>query len=272
MPENEFIEEVEVPVDPDANDDTIEVEDTFDTDVNVDADVPENVVVKEYLSDITIGDVETLDYGEDAYVTNSGTADHPVLDFGLPRGASGTIWGQLDGTLSDQTDLQNALDAISTSVSGKADLASPALTGTPTAPTAIADTNTNQIATTAFVKNAISALETSLKAYVLQKVNKMLGRIDFSNPVLSILGTSTASGHVASYTCPSDGYIFVTAATGSGGRLIINDVYISPKLNAPSTSVSGITSIDFVPVSTGDVIKCSGNTVSIVFFPQKIEA
>lgn len=36
-----------------------------------------------------------------------------------------------------------------------APLASPALTGTPTAPTAAAGTNTTQIATTAFVKNAI---------------------------------------------------------------------------------------------------------------------
>lgn len=37
----------------------------------------------------------------------------------------------------------------------RAPLASPALTGTPTAPTAAAGTNTTQIATTAFVKNAV---------------------------------------------------------------------------------------------------------------------
>lgn len=40
--------------------------------------------------------------------------------------------------------LQNALNA-------KAPLASPALTGTPTAPTAASGTNTTQVATTAFV-------------------------------------------------------------------------------------------------------------------------
>ena len=38
----------------------------------------------------------------------------------------------------------------------KADIASPAFTGTPTAPTATAGTNTTQIATTAFVATAIS--------------------------------------------------------------------------------------------------------------------
>ena len=43
-------------------------------------------------------------------------------------------------------------------ISGKANLASPALTGTPTAPTATAGTNTTQIATTAFVTGAISSV------------------------------------------------------------------------------------------------------------------
>ena len=42
-------------------------------------------------------------------------------------------------------------------ISGKAPLASPALTGTPTAPTAADGTNTTQIATTAFVMNAFKA-------------------------------------------------------------------------------------------------------------------
>lgn len=44
---------------------------------------------------------------------------------------------------------------IDTALSGKAPLASPALTGTPTAPTAASGTNTDQIATTAFVKDAV---------------------------------------------------------------------------------------------------------------------
>lgn len=53
-------------------------------------------------------------------------------------------------TIAQVTDLQTTLD-------GKAPLASPALTGTPTAPTADAGTNTTQIATTAFVKAAIDS-------------------------------------------------------------------------------------------------------------------
>jgi hypothetical protein len=53
--------------------------------------------------------------------------------------------------ISEVTGLQAALDA-------KAALASPALTGTPTGPTAVAGANTTQLATTAFVAVAIGAL------------------------------------------------------------------------------------------------------------------
>lgn len=53
--------------------------------------------------------------------------------------------------VSDVTGLQTALDA-------KAPLLSPALTGTPTAPTALLGTSTTQLATTAFVAAAIGAL------------------------------------------------------------------------------------------------------------------
>lgn len=58
-------------------------------------------------------------------------------------------------TVANVTGLQTALDA-------KAPLASPALTGIPTAPTAAAGTNTTQIASTAYVKTEIpSALNAS---------------------------------------------------------------------------------------------------------------
>ena len=51
----------------------------------------------------------------------------------------------------------NYLYSTNISTSGLAPLASPALTGTPTAPTAAASTNTTQIATTAMVQAAIAA-------------------------------------------------------------------------------------------------------------------
>jgi hypothetical protein len=53
------------------------------------------------------------------------------------------IWGNIGGTLSAQTDLQNALNL-------KAPLLSPAFSGTPTAPTPPVDDSTTRISTTAW--------------------------------------------------------------------------------------------------------------------------
>lgn len=75
-----------------------------------------------------------------------------VIVYGLPKaiaGGASPTWGTIIGALADQTDLQAALNA-------KASLASPALTGTPTAPTAAVGTNTTQLATTAFVQAEIA--------------------------------------------------------------------------------------------------------------------
>ena len=66
----------------------------------------------------------------------------------LPTGNSGKI---VKGT-----EIDTELTAVASAISSKADLNSPALTGTPTAPTASSGTNTTQVATTAFViANAI---------------------------------------------------------------------------------------------------------------------
>lgn len=63
-------------------------------------------------STIAIGNVETLPPGSSAYVQNVGTESNAVLNFGIPRGNAGEgapSWGDITGTLSDQTDLVNAL-------------------------------------------------------------------------------------------------------------------------------------------------------------------
>jgi hypothetical protein len=61
------------------------------------------------------------------------------------------------GNVDNTTDLLKPIStANQTALNLKANLASPALTGTPTAPTATAGTNTTQVATTAFVKSEIN--------------------------------------------------------------------------------------------------------------------
>jgi hypothetical protein len=56
------------------------------------------------------------------------------------------------------SEIDAEFNALATSISSKADTASPIFTGTPVAPTAVANTNNTQVATTAFVYNTLPLL------------------------------------------------------------------------------------------------------------------
>lgn len=73
-------------------------------------------------------------------------------------GANGVTNAPLKNLANRTKYLKDHVDALE---STRAPLASPALTGTPTAPTAAASTNNTQIATTAFVKTAVSNIDLS---------------------------------------------------------------------------------------------------------------
>lgn len=62
------------------------------------------------------------------------------------------------GKIIKGSEFDTEFNALQTAVNTKADLASPTLTGVPTAPTATAGTNTTQLATTAFVTAADTAI------------------------------------------------------------------------------------------------------------------
>ena len=92
------------------------------------------------------------------------------------------IIGDVDG-------LQAALDL-------KAPLASPALTGTPTAPTAAANTNTTQVATTAYVQTEITDLIGGAPG-ALDTLNELAAAIDddasYASTVTTALGNRLSS-------------------------------------------------------------------------------
>ena len=62
------------------------------------------------------------------------------------------------GKIIKGSEFDTEFNALQTAVNTKADLASPALTGVPTAPTASDGTNTTQLSTTAFVITALRTL------------------------------------------------------------------------------------------------------------------
>jgi hypothetical protein len=83
------------------------------------------------------------------------------------------------GKIVKGAEIDTELTAVSNAIASKADINSPALTGTPTAPTASAGTNTTQLATTAFVTAGLQALypvgSIYINAAVSTNPNTLLG-------------------------------------------------------------------------------------------------
>jgi hypothetical protein len=128
------------------------------------------------------------------------------------------------------TEIDTEFNAISVAVSTKADTVSPTFTGTPLAPTAVAGTNTTQLATTAFVTAADVAERTATATLTSKTIN---------------LTSNTLTGTVAQFnTALSDGDF----ATIAGTETLTNKTLTSPVLTTPTvdvineaTSAAGVT-------------------------------
>ena len=86
-------------------------------------------------------------------------------------------------------------DTVAEGLALKAPLSSPALTDIPTAPTAVTGTNTNQIATTAFVQIALAALADSAPA-TLDTLNELAAALgddpDFATTVTELIAAKVS--------------------------------------------------------------------------------
>ncbi len=143
------------------------------------------------------------------------------------------ITGLANGTAS--TDAAN-YGQVTSAVSGLAPLASPAFTGTPTAPTAAVGTNTTQIATTAFVTAAIAAVEVALASvYLALSGGTMTGPIAMGGSKITGLANGTASNDAAAFgqiPVPANGY-GITGNTGATPTPAVGLTVLSGSLSSP---------------------------------------
>lgn len=122
--------------------------------------------------------------------------------YSLSTGSVGnfTVTGNL--SVTGTTSLTGALSASTATFSGAISSVSPTFTGTPTAPTATAGTNTTQIATTAFVTGFAATLGT-MSTQNANNVSITGGTIN-SLPVTS-LGTNAYGTRTVSASNPAGG-------------------------------------------------------------------
>ena len=154
--------------------------------------------------------------------------------------------------ISVTTGLQAALDS-------KAPLASPALTGAPTAPTAAANTNTTQVATTAYVQTELTDLIGGAPG-TLDTLNELAAAInddsDYSSTLTTALATKTAKTSNQSLSTAAN------AMTISGHTITLNrgdgttDTVTVPDNNTTySVGDGGLTQVNF---TTADNTKLDG--------------
>jgi hypothetical protein len=163
------------------------------------------------------------------------TAELNILDGVTSTAAELNI---LDGATLTTTELNyvdGVTSAIQTQIDAKAPLESPALTGTPTAPTATAGTNTTQVATTAFVSTAVSNLIDSAPG-ALDTLNELAAAINddasFASTVTTALGNK--QDKVTNVSDTEIGYLDgVTSA-------------IQTQLNAKATPADITTAVDAI--------------------------
>ena len=103
------------------------------------------------------------------------------------------LWQKIVNVFAQKSDIASTLTAY-------APKASPAFTGTPTAPTAAANNNTTQVATTAFVKTAIDNAVAGISQIHMEIVQEL--------PQAGVFGTIYLIEHSHGYDDNYDEYIW----------------------------------------------------------------
>ncbi len=147
-------------------------------------------------------------------------------------------------------------DALAQIVS-KAGLASPAFTGTPTAPTAAPGTDSGQLATTAFVKAALAAL-VGLAPEALDTIEELAAASENNSDLIDLLESAVAlkadaAATTAALAGKADKAITISAsglATG-GGDLSANRTIAVPKASEAQAQARTDDTVALTPF-TGD--------------------
>ena len=222
-------------------------------------------------------------YARQKDVINSKTYTATLLDANHNTTFPGTVTAaSFSGTVTKA--LQDAEgNAITTTY---AKLASPALTGTPTAPTAEADTDTDQIATTAFVNTAIENLADDLISGLSAAMSDSLSDTSAANALATAISDQldekqdkhAALTSISGLTTSADKMIYTTASNTysttpltSTARSLLDDTSVSAMrttLSVPArdgTNASGTWSISISGLAAKATADAGGNTITTTY-------
>jgi hypothetical protein len=223
--------------------------------------------------------------------TGSGTYAAWVVNVGGVVPVTSVAWGAITGTLSSQTDLQSALDLkanlasptftgspslptgsigvtqtaadsttalattafVTTADNLKANLASPSLTGTPLSTTASANTNTTQIATTAYVVGQAGTGTPIIDGTAAVGTSLLYSRQDHVHPTDTTRAALASPTFTGTPTLPT-GSIGVTQSPGDNTTALATTAFVTAadnlKANLSSPTFTGTPSAPISGIST----------------------
>jgi hypothetical protein len=146
-----------------------------------------------------------------------------------------------------------------------APLSSPALTDTPTAPTAAADTNTTQLATTAFVIGQASSTNPLMNGSVAVGTSKKYSREDHIHPSDTTKASLAGSTFTGSVTIPSGSGNFNYLNVSNTPVSLNGHTHTSSNITDFNSSVSGLLGVKSLVQGTGiGIVNNSGiQTISV---------
>ena len=173
------------------------------------------------------------------------------------QNSAGTSIGSYDGSTATTVKLTSAtvgLDNV-TNESKATMFTSPAFTGTPTAPTASEGTNTTQVATTAFVSNAVE----------LAVEGAVYGPSESTDSTVAVFDGITGnllkdSGYTIASSVPADAKFTDTTYTGTDGITLTGTTFSNSGVRSISSgSTNGTISVNTNGTSTEVVVKGLGS-------------
>lgn len=159
----------------------------------------------------------------------------------IPPGKTMVVFNDATNVVDVTTHATSLTVAGNLTVSGTLNAPSPALTGTPTAPTAAPGTNTTQIATTAFVTNAVTAATGSLGTMSTQNANNV--NIT-GGTIVGITDLTVADGGTGASSLPLNNVLLgngtnpiQAVAPGAAGNILVSN---GTTWNSSAIGISGI--------------------------------
>jgi hypothetical protein len=222
------------------------------------------------------------------HVPATGTGNNTkVLKAGTTAGSAG--WGVVNASevIEDATH-RYITDAERNAWNTKASIASPVFTGTPTAPTAPAGTNTTQLATTAFTRGEVgdrSTLLTSSKSNAVSAINELFTSVSDGKSLVAAAitdkGVATAAnatfttiagniGNIDTASIPGYKWVSRNSATDNNWNSVCygNNMFVAiagtGTGNRVMTSVDGLVwTVRSTPADNNWVSVCYGNGIFV---------